>query len=67
MRRDEYAGEQAHELDVPAVPVLYLHGYDDGCLDVALARAPRRCSRSAAASSSCPAPGTSCTSSARTR
>jgi pimeloyl-ACP methyl ester carboxylesterase len=37
MRDDEYAAEQAHELDVPAAPVLYLHGEEDGCLDVALA------------------------------
>jgi pimeloyl-ACP methyl ester carboxylesterase len=37
MRQDEYAAEQAHDLDVPAAPLLYLHGEDDGCVQVALA------------------------------
>jgi pimeloyl-ACP methyl ester carboxylesterase len=36
-RRDEYAAEQARESDLPRAPLLYLHGEDDGCLDVALA------------------------------
>jgi pimeloyl-ACP methyl ester carboxylesterase len=36
-RRDEYAAEQARERDLPAAPLLYLHGSDDGCLDAALA------------------------------
>ena len=36
-RRDEYGAEQARESDLPDAPLLYLHGEDDGCLDVALA------------------------------
>ena len=37
MRRPEYAAEQARLSDLPDAPLLYLHGSDDGCLDVALA------------------------------
>jgi pimeloyl-ACP methyl ester carboxylesterase len=35
--QDEYAAEQARETDLPAAPLLYLHGDDDGCLEVELA------------------------------
>ncbi|HEY3190418.1 MAG TPA: alpha/beta fold hydrolase [Solirubrobacteraceae bacterium] len=31
MRRREYAAEQARVLDLPPVPLLYLHGARDGC------------------------------------
>jgi pimeloyl-ACP methyl ester carboxylesterase len=36
-RQAEYAAEQAHDRHIPAAPLLYLHGEDDGCLQVALA------------------------------
>ena len=32
MRQGEYAAEQAHAHAVPAEPLLYLYGEDDGCL-----------------------------------
>ncbi|HEY3018911.1 MAG TPA: alpha/beta hydrolase [Solirubrobacteraceae bacterium] len=38
MRRREYAAEQAHLLEVPPVPLLYLHGERDGCQLPAVAR-----------------------------
>jgi pimeloyl-ACP methyl ester carboxylesterase len=37
MRRREYAAEQAHVFGLPAVPLLYLHGDNDGCLSVDIA------------------------------
>jgi pimeloyl-ACP methyl ester carboxylesterase len=36
-RQPEYAAEQAHHTGIPAAPLLYLHGEDDGCVQVALA------------------------------
>ena len=36
-RQAEYAAEQAHHTDIPDAPLLYLHGEDDGCLQVELA------------------------------
>jgi pimeloyl-ACP methyl ester carboxylesterase len=38
MRRGEYAAEQAHMGDVPAAPLLYLHGERDGCQLPSIAR-----------------------------
>ena len=38
MRRREYAAEQAHVLDLPAAPLLYLHGERDGCQLPSIAR-----------------------------
>ena len=38
MRDARYAPEQAHELDAPPVPTLYLYGDRDGCLQPALGR-----------------------------
>ena len=38
MRRHEYAAEQARLLDIPPVPLLYLHGERDGCQLPAIAR-----------------------------
>jgi pimeloyl-ACP methyl ester carboxylesterase len=32
MRRRTYAAEQSHLLDVPSVPLLYMHGARDGCM-----------------------------------
>jgi pimeloyl-ACP methyl ester carboxylesterase len=32
MRRRAYEAEQAHILDLPSVPLLYMHGERDGCL-----------------------------------
>ena len=32
MRRGEYAAERAHAHAVPAAPVLFIYGEDDGCL-----------------------------------
>ena len=36
-RRREYAPEQRHWLGMPSVPMLYLHGENDGCILVAVA------------------------------
>jgi hypothetical protein len=66
-RQPGYAAEQAHDTEIPAAPLLYLHGEDDGCLQVALAGRTARCWRRAAASRSWPAPRTSCTSNDPTR
>lgn len=38
MRDPQYAAEQAHILDLPPVPLLYIHGERDGCMLPALAR-----------------------------
>lgn len=40
-RRDAYAPESDHELRLGPVPTLYLHGEDDGCMLVELARRAR--------------------------
>jgi pimeloyl-ACP methyl ester carboxylesterase len=32
MRRRTYSAEQGHILDLPRVPLLYMHGERDGCL-----------------------------------
>jgi pimeloyl-ACP methyl ester carboxylesterase len=41
-RSDEYAAEQARAAAVPATPLLYLHGEDDGCVSVEFARRTER-------------------------
>ena len=38
MRSREYAAEEARSFDLPNVPLLYLHGEDDGCIQAELAR-----------------------------
>lgn len=38
MRRPEYAREQRHLFRVPPVPLLYLHGERDGCMNATVAR-----------------------------
>jgi pimeloyl-ACP methyl ester carboxylesterase len=38
MRSAQYAEEQSHLLDLPGVPLLYLHGERDGCMLPALGR-----------------------------
>jgi pimeloyl-ACP methyl ester carboxylesterase len=40
-RSGEYSAEQSHWMDVPACPVLYLHGCRDGCLLPLLAERSR--------------------------
>jgi pimeloyl-ACP methyl ester carboxylesterase len=41
-RSREYAAEEARGFDVPDVPLLYLHGEDDGCIQAEIARGSER-------------------------